>query len=107
MRLTTFRMSAGAIVVAFLLAASTFVFVVPAHADAKDDQFVERLDLEGVPYSNRHQAIRLAKQYCLTRTRPNANTSRVTNKLASDMGWSGSEAWDFASAAVRAYCPNR
>ncbi|RWA20823.1 hypothetical protein MELE44368_02395 [Mycolicibacterium elephantis DSM 44368] len=78
--------------------------VAPAHAGQDDDEFIELLDLERVPFANKTEVIRAAKDYCLNKTRPNANKWRVAFAIGDDMGWSLAESQDFARAADRAYC---
>lgn len=104
MGLVTFRRWIFGVLAALLVGASGAVAVAPAHAGQDDDEFIELLELEGVPYANETEVIRAGKQYCLDRTRPNASMGRVNNDLMTKMGWSGSELTDFARAALRAYC---
>ncbi|MGV0646398.1 DUF732 domain-containing protein [Mycolicibacterium sp. XJ2546] len=104
MGLTAVRRSAMAALAALLVGAGAVVSVAPAHADANDDEFIELLDIEGVTYANRTEVIRAGKEYCLARSRPNANMGPMYNKLYDDMGWVGTELSDFARAANRAYC---
>jgi hypothetical protein len=81
------------------------VSVAPAHADEADDRFIEQLDWKGVPYTNPTEVIRLAKQYCLARTRQNTSPWSANRKVERAMEWSGAEVDNFARAAVPAYCP--
>ncbi|MGV0881327.1 DUF732 domain-containing protein [Mycolicibacterium sp. XJ883] len=89
---------------ASLVAVGAVLSVPPAHAGEADDQFLELLDLERVPYANQTEVIRAGKEYCLARTRPNAQMGPVNNELIEKMDWAGSELQDFARAAIRAYC---
>lgn len=104
MRTIAFRRSASAALAALLVGAGAVVAIAPAQADKIDDEFIELLDVEGVPYTSRMQIIRVAKEYCLARTRPNAKMGTMNNKLFEDMGWGVPELQDFARAANRAYC---
>ncbi|MGE2724342.1 DUF732 domain-containing protein [Mycolicibacterium pulveris] len=104
MEFTAFRRGATAVFAAFLVTAGAVLSVPPAHAGEVDDQFLELLDLERVPYANQTEVIRAGKEYCLARTRPNAQMGPVNNELMDKMGWAGSELSDFARAALRAYC---
>ncbi|BBY80094.1 DUF732 domain-containing protein [Mycolicibacterium pulveris] len=104
MGFNAFRRCLFAALAALLVGVGGAVAVAPAQAGQDDDQFIELLELEGVPYANETEVIRAGKQYCLDRTRPNANMGRVNNDVMTKMGWSGSEMQDFARAAIRAYC---
>ncbi|MGV0715801.1 DUF732 domain-containing protein [Mycolicibacterium sp. XJ662] len=104
MGFSDFRRSASAALAALLVAAGAVLSVAPAHAGQDDDEFIELLDIEGVPYSNPTEVIRAGKEYCLARSRPNARMGPVNNELMDKMGWAGSELSDFARAAIRAYC---
>lgn len=65
--------------------------IAPTHADPAYDQiFIDYLDKKGVPYKNRTQAIRLAKEYCLDQTR---------------QGSTQTEAVQFVEGAIPIYCP--
>jgi hypothetical protein len=101
------RRSASAAIAALLLAAGAAVSVAPAHADAeKDQKFIEFLDLKGVPYANRTEVIRVAKDFCLARTRQNAPKWRAAYHVQREQGWTETEAANFAMAAIPMYCPN-
>ncbi|MGE2689147.1 DUF732 domain-containing protein [Mycolicibacterium pulveris] len=86
------------------MASGAALSVAPAHAGKDDDEFIELLDIEGVPYANPTEVIRAAKDYCLAKTRPNANKWRVAFAIGDDMEWSMAEGQDFARAADQAYC---
>lgn len=101
-----FRRCTTAVLAALLVGAGGVVAVAPAHAGQDDDEFIELLDLDGVPYSNRTDVIRAAKEYCLASSRPRANPWRVADQMAEDMKLSPSEAQEFGRAARRAYCPS-
>jgi hypothetical protein len=66
------RRSMTTAIAALLLAVGAAVSVAPAHADEKDDKFIEFLEQKGVPYANKTEIIRVAKDFCLQRTRQNA-----------------------------------
>ncbi|MGV0644994.1 DUF732 domain-containing protein [Mycolicibacterium sp. XJ879] len=102
---TVLRRGAAATVAALLVATGAGLAVAPAHAGEKDDQFIEYLDQKGVPYSNKTEAIRVAKDFCLARTRQNAPKWRAAYHLANDQGWTETEAAHFAEAAIPTYCP--
>lgn len=104
MRLSGIRRSALAGLAALLVGVGAVVSAAPAHAD-RNAEFLERLDLEGVPYSSPTEVIRAAKEYCLKSTRPSSNKYRAADRMANDMGWSGTEAQDFGRAADRVFCP--
>lgn len=110
MRSISFRRGASAAVAALMVATGAVVSVVPAHADEKDDKFIEQLDMNRVPYANRTEAIRAAKEFCLASTRQSTPNGRGTarwqavQKLALDMGLTGTEAQEFVRAANPAYC---
>lgn len=104
MRTIAFRRSASAALAALLVGVGAVVAIAPAHASDADDEFIELLDIEGVPYSNQTEVIRAGKEWCLARTRPNAKMGPMNNDLLNKMGWSGSELQDFARAATRTYC---
>lgn len=99
-----FRRCTTAVLVALLVGAGGVVAVAPAHAGQDDDEFIELLDIEGVPYANETEVIRAGKQYCLDRSRPNANMGQVNNDLMTKMEWSISELQDFARSALRTLC---
>jgi hypothetical protein len=100
------RRSMTTAIAALLLAAGTAVSIAPAHADEKDDKFIEFLEQKGVPYANKTEIIRVAKDFCLQRTRQNAPKWRAAYHLQHDQGWSESETADFAMGAIPTYCPN-
>lgn len=102
---TALRRGAAASMAALLVATGAGMAVAPAHADEKDDQFIEYLDQKRVPYSSKTEAIRLAKDFCLVRTRQNAPKWRAAYHLANDQGWTETETAHFAEAAIPTYCP--
>lgn len=101
----TFRRSASAAIAAALVAAGAAVSVAPAHADDKDDRFIAYLDQKGVPYASKTEVIRVAKEFCLLRTRQNAPKWRAAYRISNDMGWTETETAKFAEAAIPTYCP--
>lgn len=101
---SAFRRGASAALAALVVGAGAVVAVAPAHAGQDDDEFIELLDIEGVPYANETQVIRAGKQYCLDRSRPNANMGQVNNDVMTKMEWSISELQDFARSAMRTLC---
>lgn len=104
MGISLFRRCTTAVLAALLVGAGGVIAAAPANAGKDDDEFLELLDIEGVPYANETEVIRAGKQYCLVRSRPNVNMGPVNNELMTQMGWSGTELQDFARAANRAYC---
>ncbi|ULE33965.1 DUF732 domain-containing protein [Mycobacterium sp. IDR2000157661] len=86
--------------------------VAPANADEKDDKFIAQLDSEHVPYANRTEAIRAAKDFCVASIRqssPNPEgrgTPRGTavEDLSLHMGWTATETQEFIRAANPIYC---
>lgn len=102
---TALRRSAGAAVAAFLVSAGAAVSIVPAHADDKDDRFIEHLDQQGVPYSSETEAIQMAKEFCLDATRQGTPDWRAGYNLQDASGWSGTEIAAFAEGAIPTYCP--
>lgn len=99
-----FRRCTTAVLAALLVVAGGVVAAAPANAGQDDDEFIELLDIEGVPYANETEVIRTGKQYCLDRSRPNANMGRVNDDVMAKMEWSISEMQVFARAARRALC---
>ncbi|MDA4107156.1 hypothetical protein MHOL44478_07730 [Mycobacterium holsaticum DSM 44478] len=99
------KRTAIASMAALLVASGAAMAVAPAHAGEKDDQFIEYLDQKGVPYSSKTEAIRVAKDFCLARTRQNAPKWRAAYHLAHEQGWTETEAAHFAEAAIPTYCP--
>lgn len=104
MGMSLFGRVTTAALAALLVGAGAVVAAAPAHAAQDVDEFLELLDVEGVPYANETEVIRAGKQYCLDRTRPNANMGRVNNDVMTKMEWSISELQDFARSAMRALC---
>jgi hypothetical protein len=103
---TAVRRSVSSAIAALLLAAAAAVSVAPAHADEKDDKFVEFLDQKGVPYANKTEIIRVAKEFCLIRTRQNEPKWRAAYRIGRQQGWSETETANFAMGAIPTYCPN-
>ena len=100
------RRTAGAAVAAPIVAAGATVSVAPAHADPVYDQnFIDYLNQSGVPFKNRTDAIRTAKQFCLDMSRQGGTTYKAANNLMKQEGWTQSEAQNFIKAAVPTYCP--
>jgi hypothetical protein len=103
---TAFRRSASAAIAVLFVVGGAAVSIAPAHADAKDDRFIAHLDQKGVPYANKTQVIRAAKEFCLQRTRQNEPKWRAAYHVSKDMGWTETETAHFAEAAIPTYCPN-
>lgn len=104
MGMGSFRRCTTAVLAALLVGAGGVVAAAPANAGKDDDEFIELLDIEGVPYANETEVIRAGKQYCLDRSRPNANMGQVNNDVMTKMEWSISELQDFARSAMRTLC---
>lgn len=103
---TVFRRTTSALVAAFFVAVGAAVSVAPAHADPVYDQkFIDYLDKKGVPYKNRTDVIRVAKQFCLDTTRQGGSTWKAGYHLMKDQDWTETEATTFIQAAVPTYCP--
>ena len=104
---TAIRRSTGALVAAFFVAVGAAVSIAPAHADPVYDQkFLDFLDAKGVPFSNKTEIIRTAKQFCLDMGRQGGNTWKVGYHLMKDQGWTESQTQYFIQATVPTYCPN-
>jgi Protein of unknown function (DUF732) len=103
---TAVRRSVSSVIAALLVAAAGAVSVAPAHADENDDRFIEYLDQKGVPYESETQIIRVAKDFCLARSRQNESQWRAGYYLAREQGWSETEVVNFAAGAIPTYCPN-
>jgi hypothetical protein len=99
------RRTASAAIAAFVLATGAAVSVAPAHADERDDRFIEFLDQKGVPYSNPTEIIRVAKEFCLMRTRQNEPKWRAGYRIALEMGWTETQTAMFVEGAIPTYCP--
>lgn len=102
---TAVRRTVSTTVAALLVAAGAALSVAPAHADEKDDKFIEFLDQKGVPYANKTEIIRVAKDFCLARTRQNAPKWRAAYHVQREQGWSETETANFAMGAIPTYCP--
>jgi hypothetical protein len=104
---TAIRRAAGAAVAALFVAVGGTLSVAPAHADPVYDQkFLDYLDAKGVPFKNKTEVIRLAKQFCLDMGRQGGSTWKVGYHLMKDQGWTEAETQTFIQAAVPTYCPN-
>jgi len=100
------RRIASAAIAALVLVAGAAVSIAPAHADPAYDQiFIDYLDKKGVPYKNRTQAIRLAKEYCLDQTRQGNPSWLAGYNLQYSQGWTQTEAVQFVEGAIPIYCP--
>ena len=103
---TAIRRAAGAVVGALVVAVAGAVSVAPAHADpAYDQQFIDFLDGKGVPFTNRTDIIRVAKQFCLDLGRQGGSTWKAGYHLMKEQGRTQSETENFVAAAVPIYCP--
>ncbi len=106
MTTTVVRRTATAALAGLFLAVGAAVAVAPAHADpVYDQQFIDRLDKKGVPYKNRTEAIRTAKQFCIDTTRQGNPDWLAGYKLGVNQGWTQTETNNFIGAAVPTYCP--
>jgi hypothetical protein len=104
---TAIRRSACALVAALFVAVGGAVSIAPAHADPVYDQkFLDYLDAKGVPFSNKTDIIRTAKQFCLDMGRQGGSTWKVGYRLMKDQGWTESQAQNFIQATVPTYCPS-
>jgi Protein of unknown function (DUF732) len=103
---TVFRRTASALVAALFVTVGAAVSVAPAHADpVYDRKFIDYLDKKGVPYKDRTDMIRVAKQFCLATTRQGGSTWKAGYRLMKDQDWTETEASTFIEAAVPTYCP--
>jgi hypothetical protein len=101
-----FRRTTSALVAALFVAVGAAVSVAPAHADPVYDQkFIDYLDKEGVPYENRTEIIRVAKQFCLDTSRQGGSTWKAGYNRMKEEGWTETEATTFVQAAIATYCP--
>ena len=104
---TAIRRTAGAAVAALFVAVGATVSVTPAHADPVYDQnFIDYLNQKGVPFKDRTDAIRTAKQFCLDMSRQGGSTWKAAHSLMKQEGWTQSEAQTFIQAAIPTYCSN-
>lgn len=104
---TAIRRAAGAAVAALFVAVGGTLSIAPAHADPVYDQkFLDYLDAKGVPFKNKTDIIRLAKQFCLDMGRQGGSTWKVGYHLMKDQGWTESETQTFIQGAVPTYCPS-
>jgi Protein of unknown function (DUF732) len=100
------RRTTGALVAALFVAIGAAVSVAPAHADpVYDEKFLDYLDKKGVPYKNKTEIIRVAKQFCLDTSRQGGSTWKAGYRLTQDQGWTQSQAENFIQAAIPTYCP--
>jgi hypothetical protein len=98
--------STGALVAGFFIAVSCAVSIAPAHADPYDQKVLDYIDAKGVPFSNRTQIIRAAKQFCLDMGRQGGSTWKVGYyRLMKDQGWTESQTSTFIQAAFPTYGP--
>ena len=103
---TAIRRTASAAIAVLLMAAGAAVSVAPAHADAEKDQiFIDYLDKKGVPYKNRTEVIRVAKNFCVAQTRQGNPNWLAGYKLQYAQGWTQTETENFVNGAVPTYCP--
>ena len=103
---TAIRRTTGLVVGALVVAAGAAISATPAHADPGYDQkFIEYLDDKGVPFENRTEIIKVAKQFCLDMGRQGSSTWKAGYHLMKDHGWTQSQAENFIHAAVPTYCP--
>jgi len=103
---TAIRRTASAAIAGLFLAAGAAISVAPAHADPEKDQvFIDYLDKKGVPYGNRTEIIRVAKDFCLDQTRQGNPSWLAGYKLQHNEGWTQSETETFVMGAIPVYCP--
>jgi hypothetical protein len=101
-----FRRTACAAIAGLVMAAGAAVSMAPAHADPEMDKvFIDYLDKKGVPYKNRTQVIRLAKEYCVDQTRQGNPSWLAGYNLQYSQGWTETEAVRFVEGAIPVYCP--
>ena len=82
------RRTTSALVAALFVAVGAAVSVAPAHADPVYDQkFIDYLDKKGVPYANRTEIIRVAKQFCLDTSRQGGSTWKAGYGRMKEEGW--------------------
>lgn len=113
MTTTTVRRPARATIAALLIAAGAAVgsslTAAPAHAqpspEEKNKIFMDFLDKKNVPYKNRTEAIRMAKEFCLDAKRQGNPDWLAGYNLQYKGGWSQTEAMTFVEGAVYVYCP--
>jgi hypothetical protein len=106
MTTTAIRRTAGAAIAVLLMAAGAAISVAPAHADAEADQiFIDFLDKKRVPYKNRTEAIRLAKDFCIDQARQGNPEWLAGYNLQHKQGWTQTETEKFVEGAVYTYCP--
>ena len=102
---TAIRRTTCAVVGALVVAAGAAISATPAHADpVYDQQFIDYLDGKGVPFDNRTDIIRVAKQFCLDIGRQGGSTWKAGYHLMKDRGWTQTQAENFIHAAVPIYC---
>jgi len=113
MTTTTVRRTARATIAAFLIAAGaaagSALTAAPAQAqpspEEKNKIFMDFLDKKNVPYKNRTEAIRMAKEFCLDAKRQGNPDWLAGYNLQYKGGWSQTEAMTFVEGAVYVYCP--
>jgi hypothetical protein len=103
---TAIRRTASAAIAALFVGVGAAMTVAPAHADpVYDEKFLGYLDKKGVPYKNKTEIIRTAKQFCLDVSRQGTPTWKAGYRLTKDQGWTQKEAEAFINAAIPTYCP--
>ena len=103
---TAIRRTASAAIAALFVAVGAAMTVAPAHADqVYDEKFIDYLDKKGVPYKNKTEIIRVAKQFCLDTSRQGTPSWKAGYRLTKDQGWTQKQAEAFINAAIPTYCP--
>jgi hypothetical protein len=103
---TAVRRIAGATIAASLMTVGAAVSIAPAHAQQDDNEiFIDFLDKKNVPYKNRTEAIRTAKDFCLDSLRQGNPDWLAGYNLQHENGLSQTEAMTFVEGAVYVYCP--
>jgi Protein of unknown function (DUF732) len=106
MTTTAVRRTAGATIAALLFAVGAALSAGPANAQPPDNQaFIDFLDKKNVPYKNRTEAIRMAKEFCVDATRQGNPDWLAGYNLQYKGGWTRTEAEFFVEGAVYIYCP--
>jgi hypothetical protein len=73
---TAIRRSTGALVAAFCCDWRRSIYRTRACTPVYDQKFLDYFDVKGVPYKNRTDIIRVAKQFCLDSSRQGGSTWR-------------------------------
>ncbi|MCT7659911.1 DUF732 domain-containing protein [Mycobacterium deserti] len=109
---TAVRRTGRATIAALMIAAGAAVAsltAAPASAqpspEEKNQIFMDFLDKKNVPYKNRTEAIRMAKEFCLDAKRQGNPDWLAGYNLQYKGGWSQTEAETFVEGAVYVYCP--